>query len=69
MIIATHQNILVVLPHHQHDALGLCQVSIVDHVEALWGVLLVGLKNIGLKKVPTFEDHVDLILEGFTTTM
>ena len=69
MIIATHQNILVVLPHHQHDALGLCQVSIVDHVEALWGVLLVGLKKILLKKIPTFVDHVDLILEGFTTTM
>ena len=40
----THQNILVVLPHHQDDALGLGQVGIVDHVEALGSVLLVSLK-------------------------
>ena len=39
----SHQNVLVVLPDHQHDPLGLGHLGVVHHVEALGRVLLVRL--------------------------
>ena len=39
----SYQVILVVLPDHQHDPLGVSQLGVVHHVQALGGVLLVGL--------------------------
>ena len=65
----THQDILVILPHHQDDPLGLRQVRIVDHVQTLWGILLVGLTIIGtLKWSPQFLSICEVIwkkLENF----
>ena len=40
----TYQNILIILPHHQDDTLGVGQVWVVDHVQALGCVLFVSLK-------------------------
>ena len=39
----SYQVIFVVLPDHQHDSLGVGQLGVVHHVQALGGVLLVGL--------------------------
>ena len=39
----SHQNVLVVLPDHQHHPLGLGQLGVVHHVETLGRVLLVRL--------------------------
>ena len=39
----SYQVIFVVLPHHQHHPLGVGQLGVVHHVEALGGVLLVRL--------------------------
>ena len=39
----SYQVIFVVLPDHQHDPLGVGQLGVVHHVQALGGVLLVSL--------------------------
>ena len=39
----SYQVIFVVLPDHQHNSLGVGQLGVVHHVEALGGVLLVRL--------------------------
>ena len=39
----SYQVIFVVLPDHQHDPLGVGQLGVVHHVQALGGVLLVRL--------------------------
>ena len=39
----TYQRILVVLPRHEDDPLGVHQLGVVDQAQALRGILPVGL--------------------------
>ena len=42
----THQNVLIELADHEDNPLGLGQLGVVDHPQALGGILPVGLDNI-----------------------
>ena len=55
----SYQVILVVLPDHQHDALGVGQLGVVHHVQALGGVLLVGLVVDQAGKVSLLAEELD----------
>ena len=41
----THQNVLIELADHKDDPLGLGQLGVVEHAQALGGILPVGLHN------------------------